>query len=77
MQLEELDLSENILSAGLDLAMGQLQRLKKLNLHECNLTSVSPWLGRLEAVIAFITDVLSAFYAIVSREPVYSRIESA
>jgi len=53
LQLEELDLSRNNFAEGLTDAIGKLDRLRKLHLHECRLTIVPKSIGDLKQVRSF------------------------
>lgn len=57
LQLEELDLSRNDFSEGLNPAIGRLGRLKKLSLSSCKLKVVPDWIESLQVVCTFCTDV--------------------
>lgn len=49
-QIDDLDLSYNDFSGGLNAALGRLRQLKKLNLRDCILKGLPDWIDALAQV---------------------------
>jgi len=74
LQLEELSLSSNNFSCGLNPALGRLRLLKKLDLELCELTTLPECLGDLEQVSAFKAALFCSFQ-LVCYESFFAALE--